>query len=312
MPSKNMNNELIVILGPTAVGKTKISLDLAEKFNGEIISGDSRLFYRGMDIGTAKPSHIDLAKIKHHLVDVSDPDENWSLAVYQNAAYAAIDEINSKGKIPFLVGGTGQYLKAVYQGWKIPQVKPNTELRLALEKWANEIGVVGLYERLVSIDPDAGEFIEPNNLRRTIRAFEVILCTGRKFSSTRTLVGTAYNTLILGLTMPRKELFNRIDLRITLMIDNGFIDEVRSLMLKGYSPALPSFSTIGYRQIANYINGEISLDDAIMLIKRLSRKLVRRQANWFKMDDPEIKWFQSNDKLLYSMSEEIKKFLNQI
>ena len=177
---------LILIVGPTAVGKSKIALNLAERLGGEIVSADSRLFYRGMDIGTAKPTFEEQKKVPHHLIDVTNPDEIWSLALFQEKAQQAISSIHSRHLLPFLVGGTGQFIRAVTEGWQPPIQPPDFKLRNALEKWAVEIGPIGLYQRMAMIDPKAAEKIDPNNLRRTIRALEVIFTTGEKFSAQRT------------------------------------------------------------------------------------------------------------------------------
>jgi len=304
-----MNKQLIVIIGPTAVGKTKVSIELARRINGEIVSADSRCFYRGMDIGTAKPTKREQELVTHHLIDVATPDQTWSLAKYQCEAYSAINNIHDRGGIPFLVGGTGLYVRAIVEGWDIPEVKPNPRLRQALENWASELGSEGLYSRLISLDPEAGAKIDPQNLRRTIRALEVILITGKLFSVQRKKSGSKYQSLILGITRPRAELYNRIDSRVEAMLKDGFIDEVRELLENGYSPDLPSFSAIGYKQIADYLSGQITMDEALILIKRISRKFVRRQANWFKLDSPNIIWFQAGLNLIQNMEATINKFL---
>jgi len=301
---------LIVIIGPTAVGKTEASLALAERFDGEIISADSRLFYRGMDIGTAKPSRTEKAQVPHHLIDVAEPDQIWSLAKFQRAAFQAIDSIQTRGRLPFLVGGTGQYVSSVIEGWQIPEVKPDPRLRIALNNWADVVGTSGLYERLSTLDPDAVSRIDPQNLRRIIRALEVILSSGVRFSSQRKRSGTPYQILNLGITRPRSELYARIDERIQGMLDNGFEDEVRALLDKGYTPDLPPLSAIGYRQMIAYIEGEISLDEAVMLMKRHTRQFVRRQANWFKLSDPRITWFNAGPNLFDEMNNVIQGILN--
>jgi len=309
MPPMDMLNKLIVIVGPTASGKTKVSIELAEKFNGEIVSADSRLLYRGMDIGTAKPTKEELALIRHHLVNIADPDNIWSLAKYQKAAFEVIGDIHSRGKLPFLVGGTGQYIKSIYQGWSIPEVKPDQNIRSALENWSTEIGNQGLHDRLAAIDPTAAKSIQPQNIRRTIRALEVIFSSGRKFSIQRKRTMPLFQSLILGMSMSRGVLYERIDTRLSEMIKSGFVEEVKLLLNQGYSFDQPAFSAIGYRQIMAYLNGEISLDDALVEIKRLTRQLVRRQANWFKTSDTEISWFQADSTVISSMEYEIKEFL---
>lgn len=286
---------LIIILGATAVGKTDLSLKLACQLKGEIVSGDSRYIYRGMDIGTAKPTPDEMAIAPHHLVDVADLDKPWSLAIFQKAVHDTIADIHQRGGIPILVGGTGQYIRAITEGWEIPAVTPNPVLRATLEDWAKEIGVEGLHTRLALLDSSAAEQIEPRNLRRTIRALEVILTTGKPFSTQRQRQPPQYRILKIGLFRPRAELYQRIDARLDAMIAAGFIEEVKKLLEQGYSPDLPGFSAIGYADLVDYLQGKMSLDDAITLIKRRTRVFVRHQANWFKMDDPTIKWFRAQE-----------------
>lgn len=285
---------LVVILGPTAVGKTEISVQLAKALDGEIISADSRLFYRGMDIGTAKPTVTDRNRVPHYLIDVTQPDEPWSLALFQRAAREAIAEIQRRGKLPFLVGGTGQYIRAVTEGWQPPPQQPDPRLRLALEQWAVDISPAGLHSRLAVIDPDAAGRILPGNLRRTVRALEVIFSTGQRFSIQQRKTGSSYTVLQIGLTRPRVELYSRIDTRIETMLQNGIVDEVQQLLSQGYSPELPGLSAIGYRELGAYVRGELTLEEAITQMKRLTRQFVRRQANWFKLNDPGIQWFNAS------------------
>ena len=305
-----MKLPLIIILGPTAVGKTELALRLAARLDGEIVSADSRLFYRGMDIGTAKPTPEERARVPHHLIDVADPDETWSLAVFQKAAHEAIADIHRRDKLPFLVGGTGQYLRAIYEGWLPPAQQPNHRLRGVLETWGKALGPQNLHARLAHIDPQAAARIQPSNLRRTVRALEVIFMTGRLFSAQQCRNEPPYRTLLIGLTRPRQELYARIDARIQAMLDMGFVDEVRTLLARGYSPELPAMSAIGYKQIAAYLQGEYSLEEAVTLIKRLTRKFVRRQANWFKADDPQIHWFSMEDHPLPQIESTIRAFLS--
>ena len=282
---------LVVILGPTAVGKTELSLELAGRLGGEIVSADSRLFYRGLDIGTAKPTRDERARAPHHLIDVAAPDEIWSLAVFQAQARQAIAEIYARGRLPLLVGGTGQYIRAVTQGWTPPEVQPDPRLRQTLESWAAQIGPDGLHQRLAVLDPAAAERIDARNLRRTVRALEVILSSGRRFSEQRAAVPAVYRVLQVGLNRPRPELYARIDARVDAMLAAGLVDEVRGLLAQGYSPDLPGLSAIGYREVIAFLQGKISLEEAVLQIKRDTRTFVRRQANWFKPDDPDIHWF---------------------
>lgn len=290
---------LILLVGPTAVGKTELSLQLAEKLNAEIISADSRLLYRGMDIGTAKPTLAERARVPHHLIDVADPDETWSLAQYQQAATQAITQITAHGRLPLLVGGTGQYVRAIVEGWQPPVQQPHPRLRAALERWGAQIGALELHRRLSLLDPQAAAAIQWQNLRRTVRALEVIFSTGQRFSEQRRRTESPYRLLTIGLTRPRPELYARIDARLQAMLTAGFVDEVRALLARGYGRNLPAMSAIGYREIAAHLAGEISLDEAITQIKRLTRQFVRRQANWFNPADPNIHWFTlPNDDVL--------------
>ena len=295
---------LILIVGPTAVGKTELAIRLAEKFNGEIVSADSRLFYRGMDIGTAKPSRIEMARVPHYLIDIVDPDETLSLAVFQQKAKEIITDIHARGKLPFLVGGTGQYVRAVTQGWTPPEVTPDERLRGVLEKIKDEKGVDWLHDRLRLLDQESAEKIDARNARRTIRALEVILTTGRKFSAQRGQIDSPYLSITIGLTRPREELYHRVDERIDLMFETGLVDEVKGLLSKGYLPNLPSMSAIGYRETVRVAKGEWTVDQAKVEMRRMTRIFVRRQANWFKESDPQIRWFHPNQK------EEIESYLH--
>jgi tRNA dimethylallyltransferase len=302
---------LIVIVGPTAVGKTAASIQLAKRLDGEIVSADSRLLYRGMDIGTAKSTKEEMENVPHHLIDVADPDENWSLAIYQREAYKIIDDIHERGKLPFLVGGTGQYIRSIIEGWLIPPQRPDYDLRHTLNQWAQKIGAEALYERLERIDPEAAEKIDHQNLRRTVRALEVIFKTGERFSDLRRRQVCPYHPIILGINRPREELYERVDQRIEQMLDEGLVDEVKQLLAAGYSPDLPTMSAIGYGEVIQVINGNMTLDEAITLIKRNTRTYIRRQANWFKPDDPRITWFTGSEYLVDKMENNIKKRLKE-
>ena len=283
---------LVLIVGPTAVGKTELAIQLAERLNGEIVSADSRLFYRGMDIGTAKPTPVELARVAHHLIDIAEPDEILSLAVFQQKARDVITDIHTRNKIPFLVGGTGQYIRAVTEGWTPPEVKPDEKLRDELGRLKDEKGIVWLHDKLYSLDPVAAEKIDARNFRRTIRALEVIMTTGKRSSEQRGQSESPYQLITVGLTRPRAELYERVDQRIDGMFASGFLDEVKRLLAKGYSPSLPTISAIGYRECIRVLNGELSEEQAKAEIRRITRVFVRRQANWFKESDPNIRWFR--------------------
>jgi len=310
MPFTSKLPPLIVILGPTAVGKTDLSLSLVGNFSGEIISADSRLFYRGMDIGTAKPTAKEIAFVPHHLIDVSVPQDIWSLGRFKHAVTQLVDEIHQRGRVPFLVGGTGQFVRAITQGWVIPELSADEKLRDVLTRWAEEIGADGLHQRLQVVDPAAAENMEPGNLRRSVRAFEIIFKTGLRFSDLRQREPVPYRVLQIGLNRPRPELDERINRRVDLMIESGFVDEVTNLLAQGVSPDLPSMSAIGYRQIAAYLNGDCSLDEAVEEIKKITRKFYRRQMNWFKLNDPEIHWFEMGEGIEAEISVLIEGFLS--
>ncbi len=299
---------LVLIIGPTAVGKTELAIHLAERLNGEIISADSRLFYRGMDIGTAKPSREEMARVPHYLIDIVDPDETLSLAVFQEKARDIIADIHSRRKLPFLVGGTGQYVRAVTQGWTPPEVTPDEKLRSVLEKIKEDRGSEWLHAGLKILDPTAAEKIDARNVRRTIRALEVILTTGRKFSEQRGQSESPYQLVTIGLTRPRAELYERVDQRIEAMFANGFVHEVKGLLERGYSPALPSMSAIGYRECVSVAKGLLTEEQAKVEMRRITRIFVRRQANWFKESDPNIAWF----KVEKDIDKEVEKYIRQL
>ncbi|MFN2144816.1 MAG: tRNA (adenosine(37)-N6)-dimethylallyltransferase MiaA, partial [Anaerolineales bacterium] len=271
---------------------------------------DSRLFYRGMDIGTAKPTAEETAAVPHHLIDVATPQDIWSLGRFKRAVGDLVDEIHSRGRVPFLVGGTGQFVKAITEGWVVPELTADEELRDVLNRWAEEISPEGLYQRLQVVDPAAAEKILPGNLRRTVRAFEVIFKTGRRFSDLRRREPVPYRVLQIGLNRPRHEMDARINQRVDLMIEAGFVDEVASLLAQGVTSELPSMSAIGYRQIAAYLNGECALEEAVEEIKKVTRKFYRRQMTWFKVNDPEIHWFEMGEGTEAEIAALIEKFIS--
>ena len=300
---------VIAILGPTAVGKTRISIPLAEQFNGEIVSVDSRLIYRGMDIGTAKPTLVERGQVPHHLIDITDPADTWNLAKYCQAAIEVIQSIHDREKVAFLVGGTGQYLKAILEGWTPPPQEGSPELRTTLETIAETEGHEALHRQLQEVDPESALRIDSRNIRRVVRALEIFHLTGIPASSQREKNPPSYDVLRIGLSMPRQELYQRIDQRIDGMIESGWVEEVQALLDQGISPGLPSLSAIGYAQLAAHLSGDLELDDAILEIRKLSRQFVRRQANWFKAGDPEIQWFEVVPDVEMKISAVIDKWL---
>jgi tRNA dimethylallyltransferase len=282
---------LLAIVGPTAVGKTAIALQLASELAGEIVSADSRQIYRGLDIGTDKASPAQQAQIPHHLLDVVAPNQVLTLAEYQRAAYAAVDAIHRRGRLPLLVGGTGLYVRAVIEGLGIPEVPPNEVLRAELESYAAQHGVLALHARLAALDPTAAGRIDQRNVRRVVRALEVSLVSGRPISELQAAAPPPYRVLRIGLTRPRDALYARIDQRVDEMLVRGLLAETQRLLDMGYSPHLPALTGLGYRQMIQYLQGEMTYDDAVAAIKQHTRRLVRQQYTWFRLDDPRIAWF---------------------
>jgi tRNA dimethylallyltransferase len=295
---------LIVIVGSTAVGKTTVSIQLAEALDGEILSADSRQVYRGMDIGTAKASPQERARVPHHLIDVVSPDETLTLAQFQGLAYAAIDDILARGRRPFLVGGTGQYVRAVVQGWGIPRVAPQPRLREALRA----LGGDELARWLARLDPQAAERIDSRNLRRLVRALEVTLVSGRPISQLQRKRPPPYRTLQIGLSLPRPILYRRIDERVDCMMAAGLLEETHRLAQE-YGWEVPAMSGLGYQQLGAFLQGETSLEEAVQEIKRQTRRFVRHQANWFKPNDPNIHWFDRDETSIEGLLRFIRHWL---
>ncbi len=300
---------LVAIVGPTAVGKSALALRLANDLPVEIVSADSRQIYRGMDVGTAKPTALERQRVRHHLLDIVEPDQPLTLAQYQALAYAAIDDIQRRKRIPLLVGGTGLYVRAVLDGLNIPRVKPDAALREKLYAEADEQGCEVLHARLHDLDPAAAERIDARNVRRVVRALEVCYQLGKPISALQNAAAPPYRMLRIGLGMPRPDLYRRIDRRVERMLKAGLIEEVRCLVEHGYGDRLPSMSGIGYRQIGMYLRGEVSLEEAVALIKRSTRRFVRQQANWFRQDDPRIEWLDASKPVFEAVRARIRNFL---
>ena len=286
-----MNNRLLVIVGPTAVGKSALGLELARAFDGEIVSADSRQVYRHMDIGTAKPSLEERTSVNHHLIDIIDPDEPYSLALFQRDANDAILSIKKNERLPVMVGGSGQYVWAVIDGWQVPLVPPDPELRERLERRAGEEGTSALYDELERLDPEAATRVDGGNTRRVVRALEVYLGTGDTRQVQRPKNSTNLNVKILGLTMDRARLYRTIDERVERMVSEGWLDEVQGLLDRGFSPELPAMSSLGYGELVRCLRGELSLDDAVQRIKYRTHGYARRQYAWFKPPDERISWY---------------------
>jgi tRNA dimethylallyltransferase len=286
--------KLVAVVGPTATGKTDLALHLALAFEGEIIGADSRQVYRGMDLGTAKPTAEQRARVPHWLVDVVDPDEEFGLARYLDLVQAALDDVWLRGRLPFLVGGTGQYVWALLEGWQVPRVGPDWALRRELEERAHREGPQALHAEVAALDPEAARRLDPRNVRRVVRALEVMRRTGRPLSACQARRPPDFSWLALGLELPSEQLYRRIDARVDAMIGEGFVEEVRGLLARGYRPDLPAMSGIGYRQVCQHLAGELSLVEAASRIKTETHRFTRHQRNWFRRDDRRIHWIDAS------------------
>lgn len=297
---------LVSIVGPTAVGKSSLALELAEALGGEIINADSRQVYRYMDIATAKPTPEERALVPHHLVDVVNPDQDFNLAVYQSRAQETIADIQARGRLPILVGGSGLYVWAVIEGWRIPPVPPDPGLRLELEAKAMTDGIGTLYQELSQLDPAAAQRIDPRNIRRVIRALEVSR-QGRPFSQLQGKQPVT-ESVTIGLTTGRDELYRRIDARVDSMMQQGMLEEVQQLVARGYGFDLPSMSGLGYRQLGRFLQGEMDLPTAVQQIKYDTHRFARHQYSWFRLGDQRIRWFDTEAPMRQAVASLIEGF----
>jgi tRNA dimethylallyltransferase len=304
-------NKLVAIIGPTGIGKTRLAIQLALSVNGEIVNADSRQIYRYMNIGTAKPTIEERALVPHHLVDIIDPDKEFSLAEYQRLANDAIQDIQRRGKIPFLVGGSGLYVWAVLEGWVIPKVAPDVLFRQGLEKRAESGEGDDLHRELKAIDPAAAEKIDPHNIRRVIRALEVNKVSDITFSRLPKKQAPPFQPLIIGLTAERKELYRRADERVDNMLRQSFVGEVENLMKKGYGLNLPAMSSIGYREMGQYFEGGMTIEEAVYKIKTGTHRFIRHQYAWFRLKDERIKWFDIENVPEPEIIRTLAEFLEQ-
>lgn len=302
---------VVAIVGPTAVGKSDLALSLAQAFEGEIVNADSRQAYRWMDIGTAKPSLEERASVPHHLIDIIEPTETFSLATFQPLAYEAIEDIIQRGRLPLLVGGSGLYVWSILEGWQIPQVPPDQTLRHRLEEEAAASGAYSLYQRLLEIDPASAKRIDPRNVRRVIRALEVYEATNIPFSQLQKKEAPPFDVLVLGLTSQRSKLYNRIDNRVEKMIKQGLVEEVKVLVKRGYGFHLPAMSSVGYRQIGRLIRGEIDLATAVQQIKFETHRFARHQYAWFRLKDPRIRWLDTEGDIETKASRLIREEMKE-
>ncbi|MHB1131485.1 MAG: tRNA (adenosine(37)-N6)-dimethylallyltransferase MiaA [Chloroflexota bacterium] len=302
---------LVAIVGPTAVGKSALALALASRWQGEIVSADSRQIYRYMDIGTAKPTAAEQRAARHHLIDVVAPDRVYTLAEYQADALAAIAAIQARGGLPLLVGGTGLYMRAALSGYAIPHVPPQPAVRRELEAYAAEHGADALHARLAGVDPAAAARIDARNIRRVVRALEVYEHTGRPISVQQAQAPGPFRVLTIGLTVPRPVLYQRIDERVDQMLAAGLVEETRALLAMGYGCELPALSGLGYRQVCAYLRGEMELPEAVALIKTRTHRFARQQYTWFRLDDSRIHWLAADATAAERAVELVERFLKE-
>lgn len=285
---------LAVLCGPTAVGKTALAVELAERIDAEIIAADSRTIYRGLDVGTAKPTAEQRRRVPHHLLDVVDPAEPFTLNAYQRLARRALVEIRGRGRLPLLVGGTGLYIRAVVDDLSIPPVAPDHDLRARLDADERAHGPGHLHARLTALDPAAAARIHPRNIRRLVRALEVMLLTGRPMSIQQRPRTSLGSVVMVGLTMARPQLYRRIDERVEAQLSSGLIDETRRLMDRRISSDAPAMQALGYRELAGWLRGDYGYDEAVRRFKRNTRRYAKRQLTWFRRD-ARIVWIDADD-----------------
>jgi tRNA dimethylallyltransferase len=305
-------DKLVVLIGPTAVGKTKLSIELAKKLNAEIISGDSMQIYREMDIGTAKITYEEMEGVPHHLIDIKEPDDDFSVAEFQQLVRERIAEITSRGKLPMIVGGTGLYIQSVIYDYQFSSSPSDEVYRKGLEQRATTEGVEVIHNLLKQVDPDSAERIHPNNVRRVIRALEVYHSSGQTATQTqeRQIGELIYDTAIIGLTMDRDILYERINFRVDKMMSSGLLKEVSHLYEKGIKEC-QSIQAIGYKEIYQYLDGKISLEDAVEQLKQNSRRYAKRQLTWFrnKMD---VQWFDMTNIRNSTLDDKLNEILKYI
>lgn len=303
--------KLLVITGPTAVGKSAAAVCIASRIDGEIVSADSMQVYIGMDIGTAKSSKADLKKVRHHLIDIVKPNQEYSVALYQKMARQAIMEAGDQKKLPILVGGPGLYMRAAIDQLEFPEGAQDSEARQHIKAKLEEIGAEALYGQLKELDPKAAAKIHPGNIRRLVRALEVIELTGRPFSDFQKKWNSwesIYNVEIIGLSLPRNELYAKIDARVNNMMSNGLVEEVQGLVGKGFGEAITSKQALGYQQVLDYLEGKISYEECIDLIKQYTRNFAKRQLTWLRRDS-RVHWMDISGTAAEEIAGEIIGYL---
>lgn len=306
-----MKEKVVVIVGPTAVGKTKLGVEIAKQLNGEVISGDSMQVYRGMDIGTAKVKKEEMNGVVHHLLDIKEPTESFSVSEFQALVKPLITKLNNEDKLPFIVGGTGLYINSVVYDYQFPDAPSDLNYRSSLENFVLEFGVEKLHEKLKDIDPISYETIHPNNYRRVIRALEIYHVTNKSIHEFQSDAPkkSDYDLVMIGLTMDREALYERINKRVDIMVEQGLIEEAKLLYENGVKDC-QSVQAIGYKEIYEFLEGKKTKEEAIELLKRNSRRYAKRQLTWFR-NKMEIQWFELSETNFFQKKEEILDFIEE-
>ena len=287
---------VVAVVGATATGKTALSVELAIRFGGEVVNADSRLFYQGMDIGTAKPTLEERRGLKHHLIDILDSQDSYSLSDFLSGAHTAVDDIDQRKKLPIIVGGSGQYVWALLEGWEVPEIPPNPELREKLETQLSEEGIESLQRRLKETGASNTDRVEVLNPRRLVRAIERAVATGDAMGGASKRDTPPYDALVFGLRAPRQVLHERVAVRFEEMVAAGWLEEVRTLLSSGVDAEMPSMSAIGYRQLIDHIYGRKTWEATREEILIGNHRLIGAQQNWFKPRDPRIQWLDITDE----------------
>ncbi len=316
-PPNNMllsKKNILLIVGPTAAGKTDCAIQLAKRLNGEIISADSMQIYKEMNIGTAKVTENEQNGVKHHLIDIISPDTDFSVAEFQKLAFDLVCDIHKRGKLPIISGGTGLYINSILYDMDFSKTYSDSSFREQMTKECNKSGNIFLHDKLKKVDPKAAERIHPNNVKRVIRALEINHVSNSNMGdfSTDIKLNSKYNSILIGLTRDRAKLYERVNLRVDLMIKQGLVEEVENLLIKGYSKDLVSLQGLGYKEIADYVDGKCDLDEAIEILKRSTRRYAKRQLTWFNRYS-QIEFFNVDQYTKsISLTNDIIKFLKQI
>jgi tRNA dimethylallyltransferase len=307
-----MPRHLIAVTGATATGKTETAVTIAENLMGEVVSADAYQVYLGLDIGTAKPSLALRSRVAHHLIDVTTPAEPMTLARYLDLAHESLEDVWSRGRLPVLAGGSGQYVWALLEGWQVPRLAPDESLREELAAFATQHGPKALYARLVALDPGGAAHLDAGNVRRVIRALELVTRTGQPLAACQVRTPLDADILVLGLRYSRAELDERIDARVDAMFAAGLVDEVRALRERGWGDSVPVRNAIGYKEVSAHLDGKMALNEAETLTKTATRRLARNQGAWFKGNDARIVWVDAGPDAPEDCQEVIWEWLGRM